>query len=62
MTNYDRIRSMSVEDLANFLEAAAEADVCIMPKLDSCEECKFSFLCDMPAGLAEEWLLSEVEE
>lgn len=58
MTNFDRIKSMSVEKMAGFFEAIANCDRC------SCNDC----VCydvknpNCPLGYAKQWLLQEVSE
>ena len=60
MTNADRIRSMSDEELADFLE---EFKVCTYCKYNDEDRCRFENPCthDFAGIMAYEWLKSEVE-
>lgn len=50
MTNFEKIKNMSVEELADFIAEMAECDRCFV----YCSgDCKYSW---------EQWLKSEVEE
>jgi hypothetical protein len=60
MTNFERIKAMSVDELAEFLEDFLESDVCIMHNTFTlCHECKYSSLCDLSRGEAKKWLNEE---
>ena len=61
MTNFDRIKGMSVEELAEILDASTEADVCLNTSA-SCDECMFARYCEIVIGQATKWLESEAEE
>ena len=57
-TNYDRIKSMSVEEMAAFIERMTE-------HLEICTRCPAYKMCDTHIKCGEnikQWLLQEVEE
>ena len=62
ITNFQRIKAMSIDELAGILEAIAENDVCLMNGHQWCDKCKFAKFCDVPAGDVKKWLESEVTE
>lgn len=62
MTNFERIKAMSIDELTEIFEAIAENDVCLMNGHQWCSECKFAKFCDVQAGDVREWLESEVTE
>lgn len=62
MTNFDRIKGMSVEEISAILENVLEADVCLNKNGNCYEDCVFRYFCDLNCGEAKEWLESEVEE
>lgn len=57
MTNIEKIRAMSAEELAGWLEHIT--DCCSSGGM--CLECPFAFICNKEGGL-KNWLESEVEE
>ena len=61
MTNFERIKAISIDELAEICEAIAENDVCLMGGTHSCSECKFADFCDVPAGDMKKWLNREVK-
>lgn len=58
MTNYERIKNMSVEEMEKFFKALSECDMC------SCDDCvcysRTAQTC--VTGYTREWLESEVTE
>ena len=65
MTNYDRIKSMSVEEMAEFLEINGSDDFHIMTDWAQCRICKKRGNCKEDCNLLDtygvkEWLLQEV--
>ena len=65
MTQADRIRSMSEEELANILVQAIPCKICVYwsKEISSCNA-PFGFICTKgyAAALIQKWLQSEVEE
>ncbi|MBR2388245.1 MAG: hypothetical protein IKB02_05700 [Clostridia bacterium] len=61
MTNFERIKGMSVEELAEILDVITKADVCLNPNA-SCDECMFARYCEIGIGQAKKWLEMEAEE
>ena len=62
MTNADRIRAMSDEELAAALAILTKYDVCINPGAMGCDDCPFSVFCsDCKEGQELEWLQQPVE-
>lgn len=60
MTNFERIKAMSVDELAEIMNVILESDVCLMPhSFTLCGECKFSKFCDLSQGEAKKWLNEE---
>ena len=63
MTNFERIKAMSVDELAEILEVIIEGDICLTPsEAIWCTECKFSKFCDLSQGEARKWLRKEYTE
>lgn len=62
MTNFERIKAMSVDELAETLEAVLKEDVCLMNGHQWCSECRFASFCDTKVGDAKKWLESEAKE
>ena len=67
MTNYDRIKSMSVEEMANFLEINGSDDFHVMTDGAQCRICEKRENCKGDCNLLDtygvkEWLLQEVNE
>lgn len=59
MTNFEKIKAMSVEEMANQIRNAADLSDCNMcPAATVCENCR-GISC---LGILTEWLESEVEE
>ena len=62
MTNFERIKAMSVEEMADILAIFLEGDSCINPKSICCD-CKVRELCSLTKRAdAVEWLESEVQD
>ena len=60
MTNFERIKTMSVDELAEILDNILENDICLIPNSFTwCTECKFSKFCDLSQGEAKKWLNEE---
>lgn len=59
MTNFERLKSMSIDEFAEMLECIAEADICLNPNFAWCDKCKFSSFCDAPIGEIKQWLNTE---
>ena len=60
MTNFERIKAMNVDELAESLDLILESDVCIMHHTFTlCEECRFSKFCTLSQGEAKKWLNEE---
>jgi hypothetical protein len=63
MTNFERIKTMSVDELAETLEVILSNDICLAPNTDvSCNECRFSKFCDLSQGEAKKWLNEEAHK
>ena len=62
MTNFERIKGISVEELAEILDALAAEGCCIMPKISCCHDCFFCKWCENKNLSSKEWLESEAEE
>ena len=63
MTNADRIRAMSDEELAEALATLTKVDVCLNPNAVGCENCPFSVFCsDCIEGSELEWLQQPAKE
>jgi hypothetical protein len=62
MTNFERIKAMSIDEFSEIFEAIAENDVCLMSGHQWCDTCKFAKFCDVPAGDVKKWLESEVSK
>lgn len=62
MTNFERIKSMTIDELAETLEAIVENDVCLVNGHQWCDTCKFASFCDVQAGDVKKWLESEDTE
>lgn len=57
MTNADRIRAMTDEELAEVLSVLTRHDVCMNHSVESCESCPFSVFCsDCIEGSELQWL------
>lgn len=60
MTNFERIKTMSIDELAEVLDIILENDVCLAPNTDvPCEGCRFSQFCDLSQGETKVWLNKE---
>ena len=60
MTNFERIKAMSIDELAEIMDIILENDICIAPNTDVlCSECRFSKFCDLSQGEAKKWLNEE---
>lgn len=63
MTNADRIRSMSDEELAEILELLTKHDLCLNPSATSCDDCLLSSFCSgCTEGDELYWLQQPAEE
>ena len=63
MTNADKIRAMSDEELAEFIAVITKYDVCMNPSANGCEECLFCAFCsDCIEGQELEWLQQPAED
>ena len=60
MTNGDKIRAMTDEELAIALQEIIEADVCLNPKCFDCDSCCFTSFCDTRDAAS--WVKQEEEE
>ena len=61
MTNFERLKSMAIDEFAEMLECIAESDVCLNPNFGWCDKCRFSSFCDVPVGSIKQWLKTEEE-
>lgn len=60
MTNFERIKAMSVDELAEILDNILENDICLISdSFTWCSECRFSKFCDLSQGEAKKWLNEE---
>lgn len=60
MTNFERIKAMSIDELAEILDNILENDICLIPhSFTWCSECRFSKFCDLSQGEAKKWLNEE---
>lgn len=63
MTNFERIKSMSVEKMARYLAIIARSDNCINSRAMDCEDCLFNEICELRSKKdCVEWLESEVQD
>ena len=62
MTNYERIKNMSVEEMAEFFDVIREQDICLNPKCEICAECFYDLWCSYPHKKSMVWLKSEVTQ
>lgn len=63
LSNADKIRSMSDEELAEYIAVITKYDICINPSANGCEECPFCVFCsDCIEGQELEWLQQPVKE
>lgn len=60
MTNFERIKAMNIDELAEILDNILENDICLIPhSFTLCSECRFSKFCDLSQGEAKKWLNEE---
>ena len=66
MTNLEKIKRMSVDEMADVLILAARAQDCIAPANTNCYKCAFFELCMLGENAAytdiKKWLESEVKD
>ena len=63
MTNYDRIRNMSVEEMAHLIgDICQELEVCCCPADEFCQKNYLKLNCKCCEDLIFKWLESEVTE
>ena len=63
MTNFERIKAMSIDELAEVLDIILENDVCLAPHTETlCDECRFSKFCELSQGEAKKWLNKEIKK
>lgn len=66
MTNLEKIKRMSVDEMAGILILAARAQDCIVQANTNCYKCAFFELCMLGENAAytdiEKWLESEVKD
>ncbi len=60
MTNYEKIKKMSVDELSAVLETIIEADVCLNKNGNCYKDCVFRYFCDIERGEAKKWLEEEI--
>ena len=60
MTNFEKIKQMSIEEMAKILDAIDEEGVCIMPNIYDCSDCILCGWCNKELS-SKEWLESEAE-
>lgn len=60
-TNYERIKAMSVEEMAEFINRL-KMNICEEAFIaGGCDGCTIKGLCDIPKSKTKQWLESEVE-
>lgn len=63
MTNYEKIKSMSIDDLEQLLEAFVTFECPVPIEKDiECADCVLCRFCYIKSGDARNWLNSEVKE
>jgi hypothetical protein len=60
MTNFERIKAMSIEEMAELFDVLNENDICLKPKCKDCHECIYDEWCSNRHRKSIEWLESEV--
>lgn len=60
MTNFEKIKQMSVEEMAKILDVIGEECGCIMPKIYNCSDCILCEWCNKKLS-SKEWLESEAD-
>ena len=60
MTNFEKIKQMSVEGMAHILDAIDKECICIMPNIYNCSDCIFREWCNEKLS-SKEWLESEAD-
>lgn len=61
MTNYDRIKQMSIEEMARAISSCGECNYCVAQ--DRCDSLPLDVIATVPCSvLTRQWLESEVEE
>ena len=61
MTNYERIKRMSIEEMAEEISSGGNCDYCVAK--DRCDNLALDIIATVPcAVLTREWLEQEVEE
>lgn len=59
MTNFEKIKAMGVDELAEILDAIDAEGCCIMPKISCCHDCFFCKWCGNKNLSSKEWLESQ---
>ena len=62
LTNGDRIRAMSDEELAKIIAVFVSYPRCVNPKCGNCDLCPLTDICDIKEGEELDWLRKPVKE
>jgi hypothetical protein len=63
MTNFERIKAMSVEEMASYLAVIERSDNCINSRAMDCKDCPFNEICKLHSEKdCVEWLEREVQD
>lgn len=63
MTNFERIKAMTIEEMAIYLAIIARSDNCIDSRAMGCDDCIFNEICKLRSKKdCVKWLESEVQD
>lgn len=59
MTNYERIKNMTIEEMAELFDVLNEQDICLKPNCKDCHNCFYDLWCSYRHKKSIEWLKGE---
>lgn len=59
ITNYERIKAMSIEEMVNFINRLRTSYCKYIERRFNCKGCFIEKLCDLPLSKTRQWLESE---